>query len=273
MSKLDKSHEKHWNTSHLGWRLGSDVASAVCASSLVAPVITVIDRAVIENASGRNTLMKSVKTSFKQMFFHPRTFFISKPFGLIFMLYSGTYVAANTTDTCSSLLENRHPTTITTGAAKFLTTSATNLSLCLYKDAQFTRLFGPAHSVVRPVAPATFALFALRDSLTIFASFNLPPRIAPLLPMVDAPENLVSKLSVAQFFAPASVQLISTPFHLLGLDLYNNSGKEVHYRERWARVKENWVKSSIARICRIVPAFGIGGVVNSKVRYRLMSTL
>jgi hypothetical protein len=79
--------------------------------------------------------------------------------------------------------------------------------------------------------------------------------------------------TVAQFLAPASVQLISTPMHLLGLDLYNRGAKSISWNDRWAIVKKNWAISAAARMCRIVPAFGVGGVVNAKVRKGLMARL
>lgn len=120
----------------------------------------------------------------------------------------------------------------------------------------------------------SYALFAARDSLTVFASFNLPPLVAPYLPLsfwsgVEF-EKYVSRASAAQFLAPAGIQLLSTPLHLLGLDLYNRRGEGVGWRSRVGKVGRDWVGSSIARMARVVPAFGVGGVVNSGVRRRMM---
>ncbi len=118
---------------------------------------------------------------------------------------------------------------------------------------------------------ASYALFAMRDSLTIFASFNLPPLVAPLLPISEQVEKSVSRASVAQFLAPAGIQLFSTPLHLWGLDLYNRPmGNGTRWRARVAKVASNWLGSSLARMARIVPAFGVGGVVNSGVRSKMM---
>ena len=105
--------------------------------------------------------------------------------------------------------------------------------------------------------------------MTIFASFNLPPLIAPLLPLSQGVERNVSRASCAQFLAPAAIQLVSTPLHLLGLDLYNRGGK-VGWRARWDKVRKDWGMSSLARMCRIIPAFGVGGVVNARVRKSLI---
>jgi len=122
----------------------------------------------------------------------------------------------------------------------------------------------------------TFALFTVRDCLTIFASFNLPPLLAPRFEaqMSEGLQKYVSSASAAQFITPAAVQIVSTPLHLLGLDLYNRPGVAVGGMDgRAARVLRDWGMSAVARICRIVPAFGVGGVVNTKVRKGLMGKL
>lgn len=110
--------------------------------------------------------------------------------------------------------------------------------------------------------------------MTIFASFNLPPIIAPLLPLSKSVEEKVSRASAAQFLAPAALQVFSTPLHLLGLDIYNRpTGEGVHWKSRAQKVWKDWGKSVVARVCRIVPAFGVGGVVNMRARKGLMGEL
>lgn len=212
-----------------------------------------------------------MQASLKNFLIRPHHFLTSKPFALIFALYTGTYLTANTLDTATSTILNNPATTITAGPNKFLATSTANLSLCLYKDSQFTKLFGAANAAARPVPGVTYALFAARDCLTIFASFNLPPLIAPYLPLSEAAQKHVSALSAAQFLAPAGLQLLSTPLHLLGLDLYNRErGTGVTWAERARKVRKDWLGSAVARMGRIVPAFGVGGVVNMRVRRALM---
>ena len=118
---------------------------------------------------------------------------------------------------------------------------------------------------------ASYALFALRDSLTVFASFNLPPLISPVVPISKEVERYVSKTSVAQFVAPAGIQLLSTPLHLWGLDLYNRPmGNGTLWTARMSKVSRDWLGSSFARMARIVPAFGVGGVVNTRVRRKMI---
>lgn len=59
--------------------------------------------------------------------------------------------------------------------------------------------------------------------------------------------------------------------HLLGLDLYNRQPPGgLKWQDRWARVRRDWFVSCLARIGRIVPAYGVGGVVNVRFRTALM---
>jgi hypothetical protein len=158
------------------------------------------------------------------------------------------------------------------------------MSLCVYKDSYFAKAFNGAASGPSPTAKIpklSYALFAARDSLTIFASFNLPPLIAPQLaqlpPSVQKQfgrilSTEVGRNNTAQFLAPAAMQLFSTPVHLLGLDLFNRQG-QLGFAERLARVTRDWSVSALARMGRIVPAFGVGGVVNGNVRRSLMGSL
>jgi len=75
---------------------------------------------------------------------------------------------------------------------------------------------------------------------------------------------------VAQFLAPASVQILSTPVHLLGLDLYNRRDERMGWSERWLRIKRDWFVATLARMGRVIPAYGAGGVVNKATRKLLL---
>ncbi|ORY65159.1 uncharacterized protein BCR38DRAFT_432030 [Pseudomassariella vexata] len=264
-----------WNTKNLGLRLATDFVSASVAASMVAPLIAIIDRSIMENASGRQTIAQSFRNSFQTLLLRPQTMLFSKPVALIFAVYGGTYLTANTLDTATSTLHNKPAPHVTSGIFKFASSSAANIGICIYKDQVFVKLFGPT-GPPRPVSLPSYALFTLRDCMTIFASFNVPPLLGPALTarMSDEMQKRVSGQTVAQFAAPALVQLFSTPLHLLGLDLYNRPGATgMGWESRWAAVRKNWAVSVAARVCRIVPAFGIGGTVNFKVRGNLMQKL
>lgn len=233
---------------------------------------------IVENASGRAaSVSSSLRASVAALFRNPRAALVSRPTALIFLLYGGTYLTANAVDTFSStvLRPDRPASAVSSGPGKFAASSAANIALSIYKDRAFVRLF--SNGPPRPVPGPCYALFAMRDCITIFASFNLPPLLAPYIDArlsADLARHF-SGHTTAQFLAPAAVQLISTPLHLLGLDLYNRPGRppEVPWSRRCRAVCSNWLVSAAARICRIVPAFGVGGVVNFKLRQRLIRPL
>ncbi|KAI1430501.1 hypothetical protein GGR50DRAFT_208212 [Xylaria sp. CBS 124048] len=264
---------REWNTKNLGLRIGADFVSAACAASMLAPIVSIIDRSIMENTSGRNTLAASLKDSLRTLFTRPHAVLFSRPVALIFMLYGGTYLTANTLDTATSTLQAKPITYVSTGTDKFVLSSTANIGLCIYKDQVYVKLFGPG-GPPRPVPLPTYALFAARDCLTIFASFNIPPLLGPTLSGYMSAEmrRRVSGETITQFAAPAAAQLLTTPVHLLGLDLYNRQS-EVKWADRWALVKKNWLISCAARICRILPAYGLGGTVNMKLRRNLMDRL
>ncbi|TGZ82584.1 hypothetical protein EX30DRAFT_191770 [Ascodesmis nigricans] len=253
-------------------RLGADVLAAGTATMMISPIICLIDRSIMENASGRSkSVLDSVKKSLKTIATKPHHFFFSKPFALIYMTYFGTYITANFIDTAASARNGGDIKTITAGTEKFAATSIANMGLGLIKDRSFARMFGTGPA--RPVPPPIFVLFATRDALTIMFSFNVPPRLAPYMPT----NPIMSQESCAQFLAPASCQLLSTPLHLFGLDLYNRAkganGEKLTLKDRLGMIKKNYVQSAAARMCRIIPAFGFGGVTNTKVRRSLLEKI
>lgn len=234
---------------------------------------------IMENASGRAPLSVSVKNSLRSLVLRPHTMLFSKPVALIFAVYGGTYLTANALDTTTSTLTNRPAAHVTSGTAKFAASSAANIGLGIYKDQVYARMFGPVGQAVRRVPAASYALFTARDCVTIFASFNVPVLLGPAAHAVlgDELRRRVSGQTVLQFAAPAAAQVVTTPMHLLGLDLYNRPRCAATglpgLGERWAQVYKNWGISVVARLCRIIPAYGVGGVVNVKVRRSLMDKL
>lgn len=222
----------------------------------------------MENASGRLSLISSISSSLRAVLTRPHTFLASRPFRLISAVYFSTYLTANSIDTISSTVAQKPASHTAPSFSKFFATSAVNMSLGLYKDSQFARMFGTS-AIKRSIPTASYALFALRDSMTIFASFNLPSVVAPMLS--EEVEKVMGRASAAQIMVPAAVQTLSTPLHLWGLDLYNRPTASL--AERVKQVGSTWVGSTAARMGRIIPAFGFGGVVNAKVRRRLMERL
>jgi hypothetical protein len=174
---------------------------------------------------------------------------------LILGVYSGTYIVANNIE---ALCERSNRSSF---YPKFIGSSVANVTLSVLKDKAFARMFGVGDP--RPMPLTSMGLFATRDSMTILASFSLPGIIAKRL-RTSQGWNAHTADTVAQLLTPVSMQIFSTPLHLLGLDLYNRT--EASSSERVAFIKREYVKTALARMARIFPAFGIGGVVNKYIR-------
>lgn len=115
----------------------------------------------------------------------------------------------------------------------------------------------------KPMSVKSMGLFAARDSMTILASFSLPGIISAHMQR-DMAVGKTTADTVAQLVTPVSMQIFNTPMHLLGLDIYNRP--DANGVERRQFIQREYVKTVLARMARIFPAFGIGGVVNKYVR-------
>eukprot|EP00608_Synchroma_pusillum_P009013 CAMPEP_0198423758 /NCGR_PEP_ID=MMETSP1452-20131203/3352_1 /TAXON_ID=1181717 /ORGANISM="Synchroma pusillum, Strain CCMP3072" /LENGTH=299 /DNA_ID=CAMNT_0044144079 /DNA_START=36 /DNA_END=933 /DNA_ORIENTATION=- len=251
------------NQLSLASRVAVDLISAGAASLCVAPFITVVDRSIVENASGRRELWTGVRQGAAQFAFTPHKAFMLPEFRWVWGLYWNTYATANTVDTaCQQLgVDPRLP--------KFAIVTIVNMTHCIAKDRFLTRTFGSS-AVPRPLPLMSYLLFAMRDSLTIAASFNAPKIVSQWLQDKHAVAKSTAD-TTSQLACPCAVQFVSTPLHLLGLDIYNNPVSSPAGRA--LVVRRFYLESALARIGRIGPAFGIGGVGNTFFRDKLTSYL
>jgi len=141
------------------------------------------------------------------------------------------------------------------------------VTLSVLKDKAYARLFGVG--APKPFPKLSYGLFATRDSMTVLASFTLPKYVGKSL-AVACDMDSSSAENMAQLITPCAMQLFSCPLHLHGLDLYNRpvatDGSALTTANRMQFIRQEYWKTAAARIARIFPAFGIGGVVNKYVR-------
>mmetsp|Transcript_30753 Transcript_30753/g.60147 ORF Transcript_30753/g.60147 Transcript_30753/m.60147 type:complete len:286 (+) Transcript_30753:360-1217(+) len=237
-------------------RMCVEAASGLISALTVAPAVSIVDRAIVSNASGLQPLVPCLFDGVKTLVTRPLFFLRQPSFLLIWGVYSGTYAAANTIDaTCER--SKQSPT-----VPKFVGSSATNVTLSVLKDMSFARMFGTGAPKVMP--PVSYALFGTRDSMTVLASFTLPDYVSKSMQGTVGTSKAFSD-TAAQLITPCSMQFLSSPLHLYGLDRYNRP-TGVSAADRWGFIKREYLKTSLARIARIFPAFGVGGVVNKRVR-------
>ena len=223
--------------------------------NFTAPAISIVDKAIVSNASGLEKLVPSLINGVKTLFTKPLYFFKQPSFLFIWGVYSGTYIVANSIE---AICERSDQSSF---YPKFVGSSVANVTLSVLKDKAFARMFGTGE--VKPMSVKSMGLFATRDSMTILASFSLPGLISARMQR-DMKVDRVAADTLAQLVTPVSMQILSTPLHLLGLDIYNRASAT--NAERKSFVQQEYVKTTLARMARIFPAFGVGGVVNKYIR-------
>lgn len=238
-------------------------------------------RAVVENvASANRTLPTALKENILYTFRYPRRFFAAKPFFYMWTLYAATYTTANSVSSLTkSLMDTSHE--VLSESVTFLATCVVNVPLGVWKDIRFVQTFGrtivpqtdrpvvnaPANTKLTPLpqSPTRFpravgATFLARDAITILGSFTLPPIMSDKVPIADP----AAQMAAAQLLVPVLSQVVATPVHVLGLDLYSNP--EAGREERARRIRSSLLGTTAVRCARIIPAFGVGGIVNAGLR-------
>lgn len=244
------------DNSPLLYRMGIESSAAILSALSVAPAISIVDKAIVSNASGLEPLIPCLMNGIKTLISKPIYFLKQPSFLFIWGVYSGTYVVANNIE---ALCERSKTSSF---YPKFIGSSIANVTLSVLKDRAFAQMFGTG--APKPMPLSSMSLFATRDSMTILASFSLPGLISERM---QNTMNIgkTSADNIAQLITPVSMQVLSTPLHLFGLDLYNRESVSSS-NERTEFIKKEYIKTTLARMARIFPAFGVGGVINKMIR-------
>ncbi|KAJ5892919.1 hypothetical protein N7504_009610 [Penicillium tannophilum] len=278
--------------SRLGELLVADSLVAAGSAALITPAVMIFDRLVVEKSFYNQPLFPAFRKHLWFSLTQPATFLTSRPSLLVFFSYAATFATANMSET---LLNKVYPKVdhAIAGMTTFASTFFVNSSVGIWKDVKFAQLFGhniiknsPTPSTTAPststpnivrsigrtrIPLATYSAFLLRDGLTIFGSFSLPAMLSSNIPDSIASQEYL-KILIAQLAIPASIQLVSTPIHLFGLDVYNRP-QVLPLKDRISRISRDWISASLLRMCRIIPAFGIGGFLNTEGRLYLHDQL
>lgn len=219
-----------------------EIFCGMCSSLVIAPIMTVLDTAVIKTQVTKSTLKQAVQDSATDYINKKMSF--KKPFSVMFFVYASTYSTANLTEYgCKQYgVDYKLPT--------FLSTSLVNISAISYKDKVYARLFDQQKKHFPRIS---YGLFAIRDSMTIGSSFILKKDVTHLLDSY-MPHN------TADFFSslvlPMTAQLFSTPIHILAIDYYQRP--DASMKERLQLIKTMYGSICSGRVLRVIPAFCAG---------------
>lgn len=208
----------------------------------------------------------------------PGRFLFGRPYATMWTLYAATYVVSNLSHTFTSVFNEALVGTVT-----FINTSLVNVPLGILKDIRFAQIFGAPppttlkkdNSINKVVAPnpsrgsflVAASTFLVRDCITIFGSFTMAPALSGSIPDSIASTHR-GKAIISQLTVPAISQLVATPIHLLGLDQHARP-HGISWQSRARQIRKDVIPATFVRSLRIIPAFGIGNILNMEARQRL----
>jgi len=244
------SHEESHEAIHI-LAGGISIGCGLVAGFAVAPLVTIVDKAIVSNASGLEPLVPCLYRETVSLFTNPLRFLRQPAFRWMWFVFAGTYCTANSVGLLCDINDAKafYPTAGFTGLA--------NVCLNLLKDNAFAKMF--SKGAIKPVPYPSLGLFAVRDCMTMYGSFALPSTFSEKMQQLGVPQSTSN--NIAQLLAPMSVQLLNAPLNLLGLDLHNHDSKSTS--ERLKFIQKEYVATAITRCMRTLPAFGIGGLLNS----------
>ncbi|KAI0897660.1 hypothetical protein F4806DRAFT_494386 [Annulohypoxylon nitens] len=262
-----------------------DLAAAATAAASISPIITAADRAVVENVSTGRPLIRTLAKHLLCPFTNPRRFFTTRPVFVVWTLYAVTYFTANISET---LIDRYlHPDRkALTGTLISSAVFVVNTPLSVWKDVRFAQFFGnritaapsPSRSgnsavtaavgsralVPRGTPLSVSAAFLARDIITVFGTFAIAPQVSAIIPDSLA-HTAQAKADVAQLIVPAATQIVATPAHLLGLDLYNRP-ETTGLVDRIGGARRKLLSTMTMRAARLIPAWGVGIILNNHLR-------
>jgi len=165
-------------------------------------------------------------------------------------VYFFTFATANLTEAYS----------IPTLGAMTLTT-AVNITTMAQKDRILASMWRSSSTPTLQTLPLTSrALSTMGAMVTVYAQF------VQRKPWEQEIVRLGMNPSLATFVSSASIsmaaQLVSTPFHLLSMDLYRYPERTWH--QRLLSLTPAYPPVCIGRMLRVLPAFGGGGYLNEQ---------
>lgn len=270
------SQRPDFATHNLKEKVFGDIVIGAGVTFCVAPILSIIDKAVTQSAAGSHTLARSVLESTQGMLANPIRTVKSPAFLLVWGVYAGTYGTANCLKT---LVEHKtyknevrnSDNTSTAALGKigiFLGTTLVNSGSAMLKDKAYAQLYGsnPAKSII---PRWTYAMWITRDFSVVGSSFILPDIVYPKLVDAYGFDEKTAR-NFCQIALPVVSQLVASPLHYVGLDLYNRNLGSMSWSEsivdRCKSLYRGVLPVTIARIARIAPGYGFAGVFNTKLR-------
>lgn len=226
--QLHAQHVSFARQSPLGTIIAGETVAALLTAASVAPAIAIVDQSIFSSASGRESMMRCIVRETMRLVRSPVQMLRSPSVRWICAVYGTTYTVANVGESLYMRYfahDDGHVSAKDeTATVKFVLTSTANVTMSVAKDRAFAHMFGAVGHAVHAVPISAMSLFALRDCITVGASFTLVPTVTS---WVQSQFNLSHKRAdtVAQLVTPcaAQVSILSEPLGLVVIDRFVSS--------------------------------------------------
>jgi hypothetical protein len=228
----------------------NEIFAGVISSIIISPLMSIIDMSILKSQLQKEKFSKSLVDNIS-FYSNNKPKFI-KPLLVMNMVYCSTYCTANLTELyCKkNNIDYKLPT--------LFTTSFINIFSISYKDMIYSKLL--KNTLVKFPLKSNF-LLAIRDIITINACFIWKK---DLINYLDRYITHNKSEIISSIILPSSIQIISTPIHILAIDIYEKPYSNAI--ERLKNIKNCYKSVLFGRILRAIPAFGIGSFINDMLR-------
>lgn len=274
-----------------GKTIAADCSTAVVVALTAAMPISIIDYSIMSRVAGvTNSSLAELAKGCTTILFRPHKFFLpcaENKCALVYYVcattYGLTYVGSNLSKSyCES-----HGMVDKANLSAGIASGVINTVLTIWKDSIILRALPPVNpkdlsNAVKPVPWMTRALFCGRDTLTCVGAFTFAPMLASWLgsytyhrkgqkKIEDANKISlpISNADAAQIITPAMLQFVTTLMHISAIR-YRQTYPNFTWKDLSDSLKATYISATLLRMCRIFPAFGLGGILNRNMRADLL---
>ena len=252
----------------------ADLVAAAAVSLAISAPISMVDKSIIDKVNGTSkSIARGVWNGARTAILHPHKFFwpcaenqFALAYWLVFSVYFGTYASANITQSYCEAHHRKY------NFAKFVSSSATNMYLCVLKDVLLLKCLPNPNKAqaMKRVPGLSRSLFFVRDALTTGTAFCLTQSLTEMI-VRRYKTDYKSTNDAMLLLLPCSIQLVSTPIHLAAIGYKNLY--PIAIPKLMLRILPDYPTTALVRMGRILPAFGFGGMINYRTRDFLDSRL
>ncbi|KEG09517.1 hypothetical protein DQ04_05091030 [Trypanosoma grayi] len=274
----------------------ADLATATVVGATAAIPISIIDYSIMARVAGvTDSSMRELWRGTKTLLLRPHRFFLpsaenkcSLVFGVCFVVYTATYIGSNMT---KSYCQANGYSDASGNFAAGIASGVMNTITTVWKDSIILRSLPPVSAETRaaalkPVPWMTRGLFCARDTLTCVAAFTIAPMVGAWLskycwnpaenaklqppPSVEGKVKMpLPNMDMAQILTPAVLQFVTTLMHITAIR-YRQTYPNFNMKDLNESLRQTYLSSTMLRIVRILPSFGLGAIFNRELRSNLL---